>query len=231
LTMGRSETTPEKLFAMLMAWDIKSDKNGLRIPVLDNARFVEVEPLVFRQVDDDTLLVFHEDSSGNITEAFLSEYAASALIKNRWFETPTFNLILLGLCMILFLSFLIVRLGAFFVHRRRATLQPINNLNRAAQGVAGLVSFLSLGVFVGVFASLMLNPYGLFVGKLPLWTFVSIFSIVIVLLTPGMLAFTVLAWVRRFWGRAGRIHYTLTTLGTFGFVWFMYFWNILGRHF
>lgn len=230
LTMGRSETTPEKLFAMLMAYDIKSDKNGLFIPMLDKARFVEIEPLIFRQVDDDTLLVFHEDRSGKITEAFLGQYPQSALIKNRWFETRTFNMILLGLCLILFLSFIVIKLAALGVQRRR-TRPHANNLARAAQVVAGLVSLLSLGVFVGVFLSLMLNPYNLFVGNLPLWPFISFFSIIVALLTLGMFVFTLLAWVRRFWGLAGRIHYTLMTLGASGFVWFMYFWNILGKHF
>jgi CubicO group peptidase (beta-lactamase class C family) len=231
LTMGRSETTPEKLFGMLMAWDIKADGDELVIPVLDDAHFVQVEPLVFRQVDDDTLLVFHEDSSGNVTEAFLSPYPASALIKNRWFETPTFNLILLGLCLILFLSFLIIKPMAFFIQRRRARSQPVNKLARMAQIVAGLVSFLSLDVCICAFASLLLNPYGLFIGDLPLWTFVSVFSVVVVVLTVGMLVFTVLIWVRRFWGLTGRIYYTLVTLSAFGFVWFMYFWNILGKSF
>lgn len=231
LTMGRSETTPEKLFGMLMAYDIKADGDELVIPGLDDARFVEVEPLVFRQVDDDLILVFHEDDSGKITEAFLSSYPQSALIKNRWFETTTFNMILLGLCMILLLSFPISKLVMFLVNRSLTDLPPANPLGLTAQIIAGVVSVLGVGIVVSVAVSLLLNPYSLYVGDMPLWILVSVFSISVVMLALGMLGFTVLAWAQQFWGLAGRIHYTLVTLGTFGFIWFMYFWNILGKSF
>ena len=61
-----------------------------------------------------------------------------------------------------------------------------------------------------------------------LWTFIPVLSIIVALLALGLIAFTILAWTRRFWGLGRRIHYTLVTLGVVGFVWFMYFWNILG---
>jgi hypothetical protein len=56
-------------------------------------------------------------------------------------------------------------------------------------------------------------------------------SIVVVWLTLAMVVFVALAWKDRCWGLAGRIHYTLVTLGAAGLVWFMYFWNILGKSF
>jgi uncharacterized membrane protein YuzA (DUF378 family) len=47
-------------------------------------------------------------------------------------------------------------------------------------------------------------------------------------LTLGLLAFTVLAWIKRYWGRVSRIHYTLVTLAAVTFVWFLNYWNLLG---
>ena len=67
LTMGRSESSPDKLLSMLMVVDVLADARGLVVPYLDNAHFVQVEPLVFRQVDTDALLVFHEDDQGTVT--------------------------------------------------------------------------------------------------------------------------------------------------------------------
>lgn len=233
LTMGRSETTPEKLFGMMMTFDVKADGDELVVPMLDNARFVEVEPLVFRQVDDDTLLVFHENKSGKISEALLSSAPLTALIKNRWFETSIFNMGLLGLCMILLLSFPISRLVLFFVNRGLTDLSSTNTLALAAQIIAIVVSSLSVGILISAVVSLDVPNkfYSLYVGDMPLWTMVSVFSISVVVLALGMFGFTVLAWTRQFWGLAGRIHYTLVTLGAFGFIWFMYFWNILGKSF
>lgn len=231
LTMGRSETTPEKLVAMLMTCNIEADKNGLVVSLLGNAHFIQIEPLVFRKIDDDTLLVFHEDSSGNVTDAFLSLYPQSALIKNRWFETTGFNLGLLALYMVLFLSFPIIQAITFLIQRRRIDMTPAGLPARGAQLVAVLVSLLSLAVAAGAFASVILDPYNLFIGHLNAWPFVSAASIVVVLLTLAMVIFTALAWKRRFWGLPGRIHYTLVALGACGFVWFMTFWNILGKSF
>jgi CubicO group peptidase (beta-lactamase class C family) len=230
MTMGKTETTPEKLMALLLSVDVQADANGLVVPMLGNARFIETEPLVFRQADDDTLLVFKEDSSGNITLAFLGSNAQTALIKNRWFETLTFNLALLGLWFILFSSFEITAGVRLYLRHKRHQPETASRLERTAQGVAGMAGFLGLLVLAGAFASIF-NAYGLYVGDLPLWPFVQVFSVIVALLTLGMVIFTILAWVRRFWRAPGRIHYTLVTLSAVGLVWFMNFWNILGRGF
>jgi CubicO group peptidase (beta-lactamase class C family) len=230
LTMGRSETTPEKLLALLMAVDVQADKNGLVVPALGNARFIEVEPFVFRQANDDTILIFKEDGAGKINLAYLGPNPQSALIKNHWFETPLFNLTLLGVWLALFLSFEIAAGVAFLNNRRNANTQSTNRLAHAAQVVAGFANVLVLLVLFGAFVSVF-NTYGLYIGHLPLWAWIPVLSILVVPLALGMFGFTILAWGKRLWGIGGRIHYTLLTLSIFGAVWFMYFWNILGKSF
>jgi CubicO group peptidase (beta-lactamase class C family) len=230
LTMGRAETTPEKLSVMLVAAEVQTDSNGLVVPMLGNAHFVEVKPLVFRQMDDDTLLVFKEDGSGNITQAFLGPNPQSALIKNRWFETPAFNLALLGLWFLLFLSFEIA--AGVRLYRQRKQARPIvaTRLERAAQGFAGLTGFLGLLTLAGAFATAF-NLYGLYTGNLPLWSLVQVLAILVAGLTLSMPIFTVLVWLRGLWGVLRCLHYTLVTLGAVGLVWFMAFSNILGKSF
>jgi CubicO group peptidase (beta-lactamase class C family) len=231
MLMGRSETTPEKLFSMIMAANIQADGNSLSVALLgDNKRFVEVEPLVFRQVDDEAVIVFHEGDDGNITQSFLKSAPVTALVKSRWFETIAFNLTVLGVCVVLFLSVLIAAPVAFFIQRKRANYIPSTRLERTARWVAGLMSLLSLLLLFGVFASLF-NIYDLYVGNLPVWTFIPSLSIVVALLALGTIVFTILAWIQRFWGLAERIHCTLAALAAVGFVWFMCFWNLLGKSF
>jgi hypothetical protein len=193
-------------------------------------RFIEVEPLVFRQVNDDALLVFREDGSGNIIQAFYGPAPLTALEKNRWFEAPVFNLSLLMVCIILFLSYLIAALLPFFIRRKGGEHALASSLERVAQTVTSLTSFLCLALLFSAFASVF-NTFGLYTGNLPLWTFIPPLSIIIVLLTLSMIGFTLLSWKQGFWGLTGRIHYTLVTLGAVGFVWFMYFWNLLGKGF
>ena len=92
-----SYTTPEKLVALLTAVDIRADENGLIFNSDSGEQhFVEVEPLVFRQVDDEAMLIFREDEHGNIILAFYSLFPHMALEKNLWYETPLFNLSVLG---------------------------------------------------------------------------------------------------------------------------------------
>ncbi len=48
------------------------------------------------------------------------------------------------------------------------------------------------------------------------------------ILVIAPLIFTILAWIRRYWSLAGRLHYTLTTIAMLGMVWLMYYWRLLG---
>lgn len=50
----------------------------------------------------------------------------------------------------------------------------------------------------------------------------------IAVLTVGALVLTVPAWIRGYWGMLRRTYYTLITLAAVGFVWFLYYWNLLG---
>jgi len=225
-----SYTTPEKLGA-LVAIDISADREGLTVgTLLRHQRYIEVEPLVFRQVNSDETLIFREDSHGNITHAFFGSTPGITWEKNRWFETPVFNLGLLGLCISLFLSFLCAAPIAFFIQRKRADRKMPITLGRAAQLVAGLEAVLSLLLLLGMFLSVM-DYSRVLSGNVPLWGLVTAASIIIALLAVGLIVFTVPVWIRRLWGFAGRIHYTLVTLAAIAFVWFMYFWNILGKGF
>lgn len=230
LTMGRAQTSPEKLAALLSSVEVLADADGLRVPLLQDARFIEIEPLVFRQVDDDTLLVFKADEAGNVTQAFLGPNAQSALIKDRWFETPAFNLTLLGGWFLLFLSFEAAAGMRLFLQRRRSQPETATSLERAARGVAGLAGLCGLLALGGGFASIF-NIYGLYTGDLPLWPFVQGLSIVVAVLAPGMVIFSFLLWRRGSFGWPERLHYTLVTLAAIGLVWFLWFWNVLGKGF
>lgn len=225
VTMGRSETTPEKLFA-LMAVNMQAGAEGLLVTMpFGKTRFVEVEPRVFRQVDGDHLLVFQEDNTGAITRGFYGPAPVTALVKNRWFEAPAFHLLLLGSCVAVFLSML-VPVGLLI--RRPRT--PAGPLERAARWIAIVESLLCPLLLIGIVASLFNIP-GLMTGQLPWWSFLRGLSVAVALLALSLVASSVLAWKRRWWGLAGRIHHTLAASAAAGFVWFLWFWNLLGKGF
>ena len=56
----------------------------------------------------------------------------------------------------------------------------------------------------------------------------ALVSVVIAVLTVLAAVLGVVAWKKSYWGVAGRVHYTLVTLATLAFVWFLAYWNQLG---
>jgi len=50
-------------------------------------------------------------------------------------------------------------------------------------------------------------------------------------LTGAMIFFTVMAWGRHYWGRRGRVHYTLCTVAAVAYIPFLHYWNLLGFRF
>jgi hypothetical protein len=51
------------------------------------------------------------------------------------------------------------------------------------------------------------------------------------ILTPLLVMFAVLSWKNRNWGIASRIHYSLVTVASLAFIWFLSYWNLLGFHY
>lgn len=228
----KSYHTPEKLLALSMPFSIRSDGEGLIVtsPFFSPQYYREVAPLVFRQSDHDNLIIFREDAQGRISHAFYGLLPFLALEKNQWHETPAFNLILLTICFLLFISILVMAPIRFYI-RRHLTVQPSEDFwGRLARWWAGLLAILGLLLpLLGMVA--LEDRIGLLAGNMPLWFLFQIASVLVALLSAGMIAFALLAWQRRIWSLAGRLHYTLFCLGAGGLVWFLYFWNLLGKSF
>ena len=100
-------TTPEKVMGS-SAHDSRISDPGdgtLLVPIEGlKLRFVEVEPLYFRQVDGPFDMVFREDDQGRITHMFTDLMPQYALEKLDWYETPGFNMALSLGCVLIFLS-------------------------------------------------------------------------------------------------------------------------------
>jgi hypothetical protein len=46
-----------------------------------------------------------------------------------------------------------------------------------------------------------------------------------------VLFYIFLAWIKGYWTACGRIHYMLIFFAVAGFLWFLYYWNLLGFKF
>jgi CubicO group peptidase (beta-lactamase class C family) len=190
-------------------------------------RFVEVEPLYFRQVDGPFAMVFHEDDRGRITQMYTDFMPQYAAVKLAWYETSSFNMALALGCVLVFLSMIPVAAIHFLRNRRLSGDQkPAPRGAHVARWIVVGISILNLLFLVGI--ALWGNP-PTELGSISLMAKIVLgFGVLSAVLTIGALAYTVLAWKDGYWGSAARAYYTLVTVAAVAFVWFLNYWNLLG---
>lgn len=190
-------------------------------------RFVEVEPLYFRQVDGPFAMIFREDSSGRITQMYTDLMPQYATVKLRWYETTGFNMALALGCVLLFLSTIPVTAISFMRNRHpNSDRKPALRGARVARWIILTICVLNLLFLAGI--ALWGEP-PTELGSISLTAKIVLgLGVLAAVLTVGALAYTVLAWKNSYWGSAARAYYTLVTVSAIAFVWFLNYWNLLG---
>jgi hypothetical protein len=189
-------------------------------------RFVEVEPLYFRQVDAPFYIVFREDDRGRITHLFTDYTPQFGFERLNWYETPGFNMALFIGCVLVFLSMIIVALIRAIRNRRQSGVQEGNPKGaRTASWIVLVICILNLLFVAGLF--LWNNPYPSLGIPLQFQAVLGL-GVLSAVLTVAALIYTALAWKDRYWGVAFRVYYTLVTVAAVAFVWFLNQWNLLG---
>jgi CubicO group peptidase (beta-lactamase class C family) len=193
-------------------------------------RFVEVEPLYFRQVDGQFGMVFREDDRGRITHVYTDLMPQYTAVKLNWYETPGFNLPLLLVCVLVFLSMIPVAVIRFIRNRRLGgDRKPASRGARVAYWIIVGICVLNLLFVVGMVPAS--NPPTELLGAQLIVKIVLGVGVLSAVLTVGALLYSVLAWKNSYWGIAARVHYTLVTVAALAFVWFLNYWNLLGWRF
>jgi CubicO group peptidase (beta-lactamase class C family) len=226
-----SYTTLERVMGLMSTVQISDSGDGalLFTTPWGEWRFVEVEPLYFRQVDGQFGIVFREDDRGRITHMFTDLTPMFAFEKLNWYETPGFNMALALGCVLIFLSMILVA-SILFIRNRRLSgdRKPAPRGARVAHWIILGISVLNLLFLVGTV--LWGNPVPLF-GVSMIYKIVLGLGVLAAVLTIGALVYTVLAWKNSYWGIAARLYYTLVTVAAVAFVWFLNYWNLLGWRF
>ena len=228
----RNYTTPEKIASLFNMASVQAAKDGALTVTFgalggQTLRYVEVEPYVFMPADNsgdiESRLLFRVDESNGSVTAFMDNNPTMALEKQSWYATSNFHLSLAGLCLLMFLSILIVSPVAGWVNRKLHIKNP--TLAQIGMWVALIVSLLGL-VFVIAFMSAVMDPevvYGL-----PAYFSVMRFAPwLMIVLVIGMVVCTVLSWSRKYWGAVRRVHYSLSTIASVAFMWWVWYWRLL----
>ena len=195
----------------------------------DELRFVQTEPLYFRQVDGMFTILFREDAQGRITRMFIDPINYTAYDKLAWYETMGFNIPLLVVCVLVFVSMLLAAVIRFVWIRLIRKQGPDSRSARIANWVLVGVCLVNVLVVAGVAWGAMgggmqnelLDPPLLIKTALGL-------GVLSVVLTVGALIYAVLAWKDKYWGVVFRAYYSVVTIAAVAFVWFLNYWNLLG---
>ncbi len=227
-----SYTTLEKV-AGLMGSTVKISDSGDGALLLTTPwgewRFVEVEPLYFRQVDSPIGIAFRTDDQGRVTHMATDLTPMFAFEKIKWYEAPGFNMALVLGCVMVFVSMIpAVSIRALRNRRQGGDATPAPRGARAAQWIILGVCALNLLFVVGTL--LWGDPLPLF-GVSTIYRFVLGLGVLSAVLTAGAVVYAVLAWTNRYWDISARVYYTLVTVAAVAFVWFLNYWNLLGWRF
>jgi len=246
----RSSTTYEKLAVLFATASVNDGGNGRLL--IGQTTFVEVAPWVFHQVDGPETVVFRADPNGMLM--LIGSFPTVAYIKVAWYDAPTFHLVLVVACVLLFLSALLLwPLGFVRKAMRRGGLSPKSGRKADLEGaqaaspdeqgkqigkrmgllpflaswLAGVLCALNVLFLIGL-GLIVSNAADLAFGVTPLLTTLFALALVSAVLTVGVVVFTILAWWGRFWSAGRRVHYSLVALAALAFAWELVYWNLLG---
>jgi hypothetical protein len=233
-----NETGWEKWLALVNQVSVKSTPDGALQTAGAGAGGPDIQwaatedPLVFKQIDGSDTLVFQKDGDGNIAGFVLASFPFEEYFKLEWLDTPTFSLLWLLVCLVFFLVNVLFWPLRYLVNRVRhkdvdGDSGPL--YARSAIWVAWGVSALGL-VFAIAFLITSVGPqiaFGIPPATKPLLLIPIIMSALIV----AMIIFTVLVWARLDWSLGWRVYYSLVTVASVAFIWFLNSWNLLGWQF
>ena len=201
--------------------------------------WVEVESLHFERVDGDGQLSFVQDEAGRVIQMISGQGYHSTFGKVAWYETQSFQIVLIELAGLLIISMLITAfvtmpLGAL-VRKIRKQESSENNpwLAVAARvwaavvgGMLALFVFRAIGVLYAIDAVAGMPNFVWGVSDEIVNALNSIYLPVLLSLPLPICAG--LAWSNRWWKVSARVHYTLVTLAVMAVIWWANYWNLLG---
>ena len=199
------------------------------VPLPDNTlmigatRYVEVEKNLFRDVDSYDRIAFQEDENGHITGMVVDGLGVNQYFRAPFYETMSFIGTMIGLSVLVFVG-VFLRLGyQWRTFRTAAGFEK--NAQRASIAVATLnILFL---IVLGITVSGGIQPL--------MYEIPTLFKVGLILPLLGLIATGYHLYMGvQIWrdgllaGVGARIRYSIVSAAGLFFVWFYYYWNLLG---
>jgi CubicO group peptidase (beta-lactamase class C family) len=218
--------SPQKVVGWLDPIEVRAEGGFLLVDSpFGRQRYAATGPGYFEQTRGEWSLVFEKGTGGGQTGLFMGPFPL-AYFEAPYYKTLGFQKPVGLACLTVLLSTLVVFPAAFFVRRRRGGEKP-PGAARLGRLLAVATAVLNAGLLVWFLLSLV----GF--GETYVWPTRAVSTItrlwiLSVPLTLGLVVLATLAWWHRYWGLAGRVHYTLVALASVLFVWILGSWNLIG---
>jgi CubicO group peptidase (beta-lactamase class C family) len=227
---GGSYTTVEKVQRLLGQGNRRISHLGdgtLEVSTIGgSARFAEVAPDYYAEVGGQDNLLVRRDPAGRVTAAFFDGAPVYTYERLSAPEQPAVNVALLGACVVAFVSALLAAVVGWARGRSRRPGGPQGRLSRVARGLALGLAVVAL-LFLGGLVPVLADP-AVLMGDLTRLRALLVLPLLGTLLAGGVVICAGLAWWRRLWSLAARVHYTIVALAGIAFTWFLAAWNLLG---
>ncbi|WP_051966914.1 serine hydrolase domain-containing protein [Kitasatospora mediocidica] len=204
-----------------------------RNPDEDEQHWVQVQPGLFQQQGGQARIAFETDTDGQVTALLTDADPTIEFQPLAWYQAPGLHqqvaLYSLGLVLLSLLGWV---LGAV-VRSKRSNGAERPAAPRLARLLAGCTGLLIVGA-TGMFAYLTSDSNAfdetLFLGDSGLLKLVPALLAAALVGTAGVLLCAVLAWYRRWWGLAGRLHYTVLAVAALLFMVVAGGYNLIGTY-
>lgn len=232
-----SRTSFLKLLSLAMQFEITTEDGALLLQSFGQPkpwRWVEVDSLLFLEVDGVTKggrrMAFCEEADGRITHMY-HERIGEVYGEIPWYEATQYQLSFLGIFVLVFLSECVGWPAVYLIRRRRK--RPVSGGQKAhlARWLAWSSSGLNLIFLVGLTLMLVYRLLDLVI-EVPL-EMIALLTLPLLtcILAIGRVFVSTVSWKHKYWSMGSRLYYSVVTLITLGFIWFLYYWNLLGFHF
>ncbi len=224
-----NSSTYEKIANFFMTIKVSATEEGTLIIPASGAgarQYVEVEPLVFHQIDGQNSVVFREDEQGHITHLFFGHNPYGAAIKLPWYKTPSVHITILVIILLVFVS--VVRWPLSALARKICrSKEKVSAAPRSVRWMAGIMVTLFIVFLVGLLL-VFKDPVEVMFGVPGALKLLLALPLIAGVLAVVVLFLTLWVWIKGYWTVCARVHYTLVFLAAVAFLWFLYYWNLLG---
>ncbi|HTR26118.1 MAG TPA: serine hydrolase domain-containing protein [Terriglobales bacterium] len=190
--------------------------------------FREIGPLMFRDINGQSLLGFKRDDTGRLIAVI--DYPFMVFQRASWYDSSPFNLFLICTSLGIFLITLILWPIGYFVRRHYG--KPLNLTHQQKKlrlwtRLACAIDLIFVIVFVTI-VSLVEKFFSLFSSRMDIWLhLLQLVGWIGVIGTLAVLWNTLVSWRSPERGICSKIGDTLVLMAAIGYSWFAIYWNLL----